>query len=255
MSISVWISTVAAIATCAAAGAAVWGLRYARGLIDVGVKDRQVDRALALHKEVTTGEIAAARNRFNELMYRAGEEAFGPRMCWRPTWESLIPPNPAVAQDLGSRRFLGAYPKDMVSGEGHRPIHDLRLVLWSYDRINEARKRETSLDEDLLVSLLGHQVVFWSLQCGRLDTKSGAHVRALIELASWMEDKGWREDLRNVYRKTPEESFPCTEDDVPLPRISTSVAGGEAQSSRPRRPRREMNREISASASKRDRQP
>ena len=239
MSISLWISAVAAIAAAAAAGAALWGLRYARGLIDVGVHDRQVDRVLALHREVTTGEIAAARNRFNELMYRVGEEAFGPRMCWRPTWESLIPPNPAVAPDLSSRRFLGAYPKDMVSGEGHRPIHDLRLALWSFDRINEARKRESSLDENLLVSLLGHPVVWWSILCGRLDTKSGAHVRSLMELASWMEDKGWRKDPRNAYRKTPEESFPCTEDDRSIPRISASV-GGESVSFRSRQPRRRL---------------
>jgi hypothetical protein len=96
MTSSLVISAVAAVAACAAAGAAVWGLRYARGLIDVAVKDRQVDRVLALHEGVTTGEIAAARNRFSELMYRAGEEAFGPRKCWRPDWESLVPPNPAV---------------------------------------------------------------------------------------------------------------------------------------------------------------
>ena len=49
--------------------------------------------------------------------------------------------------------------------------------------------------------------------CGRLDTKSGAHVRALMELAAWMEEKGWREDSRNAYRKMPEEGFPGTEDD------------------------------------------
>ena len=153
----------------------MWGLRYARGLIEVAVNDRQVDRVLALHKEVTTGEIAEARNRFSELMYRVSEEAFGPRKCWRPDWESLVPPNPAVERTQSSSRFLGAYPEDMSSGQGHRPIHDLRLVLWSYDRVNEARKREASLDEDLLVSLM---VVWRSHLCGRLDTKSGAHLRA-----------------------------------------------------------------------------
>lgn len=246
MDSSLFIAAVAAIATCAAAGAAVWGLRYARGLIDVAVKDRQVDRVLALHKEVTTGEIAAGRNRFSELMYRAGEEAFGPRTCWRPTWESLVPPNPAVKQDLSERRFLGAYPQDMVGDQVYRPIHDLRLVLWSYDRVNEARKREASLDEDLLVALMGHTVVWWSLLCGRLDTKSGAHVRALMELAAWMEEKGWREDPRNAYRKMPEEGFPGTEDDVPFPRISTSVTAREGQPLRPRRTRREMDQGMRA---------
>lgn len=201
MNSSLLISAVAAMAACLAAGAAAWGLRYARGLIDVAVKDRQVDRVLALHAEVTTGEIAAARNRFSELMYRAGEEAFGPRKCWRPDWESLIPPNPVVGRDLAAPRFLGAYPDDMVSGQGQRPIHDLRLVLWSYDRVNEARKRKASLDEDLLVSLMGHTVVWWRLLCGRLDMKSAAHLEALADLASWMEEKGWRNDPRNSNRK------------------------------------------------------
>jgi hypothetical protein len=223
MNSSLWIGAVASIGTCIAAVAAVWGLRYARGLIGVAVNDRQVDRVLALHKEVTTGEIAAARNRFSELMYRAGEEAFGPRKCWRPSWDSLIPPNPAVGPTASSSRFLGAYPKDMVGAQDHRPIHDLRLVLWSYDRVNEARKRKASLDEGLLVSLMGHTVVWWSLLCERLDTKSGAHVRALMELALWMEDKGWRNDPRNAYRKIPEDSFPGTEDEVPPPRISTTT--------------------------------
>ncbi len=151
MNATLWISVIAAIATCAAAAAAVRGLRYARGLIDVAVNDRQVDRVLTLHKEVTTGEIAAARNRFSELMYRAGEEAFGPRKCWRPDWESLVPPNPAVASSLIHSRFL----------------------------------------------------------------------RALTELAMWMEGKDWRGDPRNAYRKVPEESFPGTEDQVPRPTVST----------------------------------
>jgi hypothetical protein len=96
MGFSLWIGAVAAIAASAAAGAAIWGLRYAKDLIDVGVRDRQVDRVLALHREFTTGEIAAARDRLNQLVYRAGEEAFGPRMAWRPDWESLIPPNPEL---------------------------------------------------------------------------------------------------------------------------------------------------------------
>ena len=234
MNASLWISAIAAIAASIAAGAALWGLRYARGLIETGVSDHQVDRVLDLHKELTTGEMAEARNRFNELLYRAGEEAFGPRMCWRPDWESLIPPNPAVEENVALGRFLGAYPEDMVSGLGHRPIHDLRMILWCFDRINEARKREASLDEDLLVSLLGHPVVWWSILCSRLETKSGAHVKSLMELAEWMEDKGWRNDPRNAFRKTPEESFPCREDEVPVPRVSTSPAV-ETRPSRSRR--------------------
>ena len=65
---------------------------------------RNVDRVLQLHAEFSTGEIAAARNRFSELMWRAGEAAFKLEFdeeygikkgyCWQPTWQSLYPPSP-----------------------------------------------------------------------------------------------------------------------------------------------------------------
>src|SRR6266487_398476 len=134
MSISLAAAMIAALAACGGTIAAIWGLRYAKALIDTAVHDRQVDRVLMLHQDFTTGEVGEARFRFSELMYRVGEDAFGPRMCWRPDWESLIPPNPAVEGGVRMLRFLGAYPEDMVSGIGHRPIHDLRKVLWRFVR-------------------------------------------------------------------------------------------------------------------------
>jgi len=215
-------TVITAAAACGGAAAALWGLRYAKGLIDTAVSDRQVDRVLALHHDWTTGEVGDARVRFSELMYRAGEEAFGPRKCWRPDWESLIPPNPAVPKDVRTARFLGYYPEDMLSGRGNRPIHDLRQVLWCFDRMNEARKRASSLDEDLLISLMGHSVVWWNLLCGRLETLAGGHVYSLMQLASWMEEMGWRKDPRNEHRKMPENDYPGGEENVPIPRISTS---------------------------------
>lgn len=222
MSLPLVINVITATATCGAAGAALWGLQYARGLIQVAVRDRQVDRVLALHSELTTGEIGAARARFSELMYRVGEEAFGPGKCWRPDWESLIPPSPAASEAFRTRRFLGAYPTGMIGGEGHRPIYDLRQTLACYDRINEARKREASLDEDLLVSLLGHGVAWWNLLCGRLEPRASAQVYSLVQLASWMEERGWRSDPRNEYRKVPENNFSSNEDDIPVLKIAIS---------------------------------
>jgi len=239
MSISLLATVITAVAASGGAVAAIWGLRYAKGLIDVAVRDRQVDRVLALYQDFTTGEVAAARTRFSELMYRVGEEEFGPRQCWRPDWESLIPPSP-VADDIANRRrFLGAYPDDMVSGIGQRPINDLLQVLWCLDRINEARKGEDSLDEHLLVSLLGHPVTWWSLMCGRLESREGAQLYPLIELAAWVEAKGWRSDPRNEHRKVPEDDFPGTEKDAAIPVRSTwiktyaSFRGVKNQSRRP----------------------
>ena len=219
MNVSSLATIITAVAACSAAAAALRGLRYAKSQIDTAVNDHQVDRVLALYRDFTSGEVGAARDRFSDLMFRAGEKAFGPRKCWRPELESLIPAYPTVGNDLSPSRFLGAYPQDMAGAEGSRPINDLRQVLWCFDRINEARKGQSPLDDQLLVSLMGHQVVWWNLLCGRLVAREASHVYSLVQLASWMEERGWRADPRNRYRKSPENDFPSDEDNVPYPEI------------------------------------
>lgn len=238
MNFTTVIAIVGVVTASCAAGAALWGLRYAKRQIDTAVHDRQVDRVLALHLAFTTGEVGEARNRFGELMYRVGEEAFGPRKCWRPDWESLIPPNPAVAGDISAARVFGAYPSDMPHAQGSRPIHDLRKVLWCFDRINEARKREASIDEQLLVTLMGHAVAWYRLLCGRLASKEGAQLYSLIELADWMEERGWRNDPRNEHWKVPENDFPGGEEAIQISKLKAAMrvpAGMRSNSSRSRR--------------------
>jgi hypothetical protein len=223
MDLAAVAATISALAACCAAGAALWGLRYAKGLVDSAIRDRQVDRVLAWHESFTTGEVGAARTRFSALMYRAGEAAFAPRTCWRPSWESLVPPDQG-SDELAPRRFLGAYPSDMHHARGHRPIDDLRQILWCFERINEARVRESSLDDQLLVSLMGHAATWWSLLCGRLEARDGAHLYPLLQLAEWMQEKGWRNDHRNKYRSVPEHDFPGREDEVPAPLMAVTPA-------------------------------
>ena len=155
---------------------------------------RQVDRVLSLHHEFSTGEIAAARCRFSELMWRAGETAFGLHTCWRPTWNSIYPPCAGCGEEINRSRFLGAYPADMHA-QGHRPVHDLRKVLWCLGRVNVARRDEKdSLREQLVVGLLGWEVVWWSLVCGRLEKTQGAILQPLNHLASWVQEWNWMED-------------------------------------------------------------
>lgn len=214
MNVSLIATITTAVAACGAAGAALWGLRYAKRQIDAAVNDHRVDRAMMLYRDFTSGEVGAARDRFSDLMFRVGEEAFGPRKCWRPDLESLIPSHSA-GNRFSPSRFLGAYPPDMIDGIDKRPIQDLRQVLWCFDRINEARKRQSSLDEQLLVPLMGHDVAWWNLLCGRLATREASHVYSLVQLASWMEEKGWRNDPRNRYRKSPEDDFPSDEANAP----------------------------------------
>ncbi len=152
MNISSWAVVITAIAACGATFAAVWGLRYAKMQIDSAVNDRRVDRVLALYRDFNSGEIGASRDRFSDLMFRVGEEVLGPGKCWRPDLKSLIPTYPP---SKNASRFLGAYPQDMIAGAILHPLNDLRQVLWCFDRINEARKRQSALDEQLLVSLMG----------------------------------------------------------------------------------------------------
>lgn len=223
MNLTVIVAIIGTVTACCAAWAALWGLRYAKQQIDTAVRDRQVDRVLALHLAFTTGEVGEARNRFGELMYRVGEEAFGPRKCWRPDWDSLIPSNPAVAEDISAVRFLGAYPSDMPHAQGSRPIHDLRKVLWCFDRINEARKREASIDEQLLVTLMGHAVTWYRLLCGRLEPREGAQLYSLVELAKWLEERDWRSDERNKHWKVPENDFSGGEEAVQISELRTSM--------------------------------
>jgi len=155
---------------------------------------RQVDRVLSLHAEFSTGEIAAARCRFSELMWRAGETAFGLHTCWRPTWDSIYPPCPGCGKEINRSRFLGAYPPDMHARD-HRPIHDLRKVLWCLGRVNVARRDEKeSLREQLVIALLGWEVIWWSLVCERLERAQGAILQPLDNLASWVQEWNWMED-------------------------------------------------------------
>jgi hypothetical protein len=217
MDSSLVASEVTAVAACGAMIAALWGLRYGKGQIDTAVHDRKVDRAIAYHADLTTGEVGAARSRFARLMFRVGELAMGPAHCWRPTWSSLLPPVPGLDDEVNDARWLGEYPADMVDAQAHRPLHDLQLVLWCYERINEARQRESMLDEELLVSLIGYHVTWWNLLSARMEPGSSSSLNSLRQLAEWVEMQGWRSDARNEHRSKPEQDFPGGEDEVPLP--------------------------------------
>ena len=210
---------VGAIAAVGTAGAALLGLRYARRQIDSVSHDHRVDRVLDFHRDLTTGDVGDARSRFSELMFRVGEEAFGAGHCWRPTWNSLLPPDPKADVHSDTKRRLGLYPDDIIGGERHRPLDDLRSVLWCFERIEEARNRGASLDEPLLVSLIGYHAVWWDLLCKRLTRDGGGHIFSLVRLAEWMEEKSWRDDPRNMNRRVPEDDFQGKEDDQILPKL------------------------------------
>jgi hypothetical protein len=170
---------------------------FAKKQIETGDRDHKVDRVLDLHKEFARGPIGAGRERFSALMWRAGEIAFkddncGRRHCWKPSWWSIFPQNPGLAQDpaFNERRFLGQYPAKFGipdPAEG-RPLSDLRQVLWCISRINSARKNNL-LDDSLLIIALGWEVVWWRRICDRLygpGIHSSGTLEPLNELADWI---------------------------------------------------------------------
>jgi hypothetical protein len=93
------------------------------------------------------------------------------------------------------------------------------MILWCLERINDARFHEKSLDEKLLATLIGYDVVRWNLACGRLERTLGGQRFVLEDLAAWVEETGWRTDPRNARRQPPEHDFPAREDEVPIPKI------------------------------------
>jgi hypothetical protein len=219
MDVTVLATVLATMAGLGTAAAAAWGVLYAKRQVDTAAHDRQVDRVLGFHRDLTADEVGAARNRFSELMFRVGEEAFGPGYAWRPSWASLLPIDPNVQ---GPARNLGIYPPDMTGpgDDRHLPLNDLRAVLWCFERIEQARHREASLDDELLTSLIGYHAAWWNLLCQRLEPQGGGHLSSLISLAEWVEERGWRDDPRNSSRHHPENDFHGGEDDEFLLRTS-----------------------------------
>jgi hypothetical protein len=191
-----------AAGTVAAAITAIVGVAYAARQLSDAKKARKVDRVLELHREFSTGEIAAARSRFSELMWRAGELAFGLtnesisnidfRMgyCWQPTWRSLYPSTSECEGASTFERFLGVYPDGIPGAEESRPLYDLRKVLWSFERINDALSE--NLQEDLILSLFGWHVVWWEIVTRRLDRELGAILQPLDELTKWVAKRNRR---------------------------------------------------------------
>jgi hypothetical protein len=150
---------------------------------------RQVDRVLNLHAEFSSGDIAEARNRFSMLMWRAGEAAFGPHKCWCPTWKTIYAPSPGCSEATEKSRFLGVYPPDMGAAN-HYPLNDLHKVLWCFERINVARRdQKDALNEQLVVALLGWEVIWFSLVCKRFDRSRGAIFQPLDQLADWIKEQ------------------------------------------------------------------
>lgn len=140
----------------------------------------RVERTIALHRDLTTGEVGAARERFTTAMWWAGRKSG--LLCHQPTWEELddSPPTPGA---------LAVYSAEVTGDPTERPLRDLYRVLYCFERIEKARSAG-AIEDKLAWSLLGHHAVWWDCLATHITDDSTAelgtrHIESLRAFASW----------------------------------------------------------------------
>jgi hypothetical protein len=234
------------IGTLAILGTALVAAGLAWRQIKLAERERKVDRVLDLHKEFARGSIGVGRERFATLMWRAGDMAFnrdwqGRGLCWQPSWESIFSESPGLEPRLNQRRFLGEYPPNFGIPDlpGSSPLSDLRQVLWCVSRIESARKKDL-LNDSLLISSLGWEVVWWRLLCERLygdRLHGGGIIEPLDRLSKWIQDQ-YDSSGKCKFMKgrdyPPAQDFPRAQIDYPSRECELKakfgmLAGGRSQ--------------------------
>jgi len=150
----------------------------------------KVQRAIDLHRDLTTGEVGEARDRFATLMWKHGERLAGRNQCHAPTWLELLPD----VLGGGDRGRLGEYrTEDKIPGaEGAEPMRDLYTVLWCFERI-EAGRAGGALDSRMLDDLIAPHAVWWDEATQHLSVANTRHLSGLRSLAKHLET----DDLRD----------------------------------------------------------
>ena len=168
---------------------------------------RQVERAIAAHRDLTTGEVGAARDRLTTLLWQEGEATYSRNVCWRPYFQELLPP----------RGRLGLYHADVLGNDESEPMRDLFKVLWCFERIDAARVGE-ALDQDMLFRLIAHHAVWWDELLQNIVETNVRSRRAVRELAGWAiardsKLRAWAaEDLPTADEERERESQEATRD-------------------------------------------
>jgi hypothetical protein len=171
--LATWVGAVGTVgAIVAALVVAVWQVGHQR-------RQGNVERTIAFHRDLTSGETGAVRDRLSEFMWRVGSQSSTNR-CWQPLWEELLGARfvtlPAGAIDVS------AYPADMAAGPAETPLRDLYKLLWCFERI-QAAEDAGLLDPHLSTTMLGNHVVWWDTLCARVAFDRTRYRRNLHTLA------------------------------------------------------------------------
>lgn len=154
---------------------AVAALLVALGQLRVGLHATKVQRVIDLHRDLTTGEVGAARNRLATLLWKHGELLAGRNQCHSPTWAELLPD----VLGGGDRGLLGEYKLEdkIVASADAEPMRDLYSVLWCFERV-EAGRAGRALDKRMLSARQAH-----AEQADRIPCR-------LVELGDATPDRG-----------------------------------------------------------------
>jgi hypothetical protein len=150
-----------------ATGLQAFGLVLALGLgvwtIDSGTRSQAVDRSLALHAELTTGETDRARRR---LARHLRDHAVAPLRV-----------RSATVTELRDDPSLNEYATEQYAS----PAEDAVLVLRFFERVRLAQV-SGSLDDPMTAELIGRHAAWWNLA---LISEDHTSRRALGAFADW----------------------------------------------------------------------
>lgn len=145
-------------------------------------KANRIQRTIAFHEALTTGEVGAARDRLATLMWAVGE-SLEPGACYRPTFAELLGENYSRGTRGVGRTLLDTYPPNIAEASATTPLQDLYRLLWTFERIDAAA--QNGLVEKKLVSeLLDHHVVWWDALADNITDDDTRHRRSLRRLAN-----------------------------------------------------------------------
>jgi hypothetical protein len=155
---------ISAIASTLQAVAVVPAILIAAFTLRRDSRDRRMDRLLAFHQELVSGDLNDARQRLAAHLRRHGTPSEPVRVTSR--------------RELRDDRRLRAYQGD----KEHNPYDDVNLLLRFFERVNAARLAN-ALYRPMLVELVGRHAAWWDLAIAREDQPSPQwHMHSL---AAW----------------------------------------------------------------------
>jgi len=193
---------------------AVLGVALTGALVVVGFvalrreeRARKVQRVIDLHRDLTTGEVGASRDRLTTLMWKHGEKVARRNQCHAPTWIEILPSS--TGSGGPTRGALGSYPLvQPIPGTGEaEPMRDLYSVLWCFERVNAGRAGG-ALDPAMLQQLIASHAIWWDEMTRNLTEQNTRHIASLRSLASALNNADLRDWARRDFAAAPDPARP-----------------------------------------------